>query len=147
MPAAPVPPEVAEFLRKPNHAVVATLQPNGSPHLAVTWFDVDEDGRILLSMDEDRLRLRNMREDPRVSVSVIDNENFYWQVTLNGRVVSLVEDEDLADIDRLARRYIGSDYPDRERTRYSAWIEVDSWHGWDPVRYGRWEAGVSRPPV
>jgi PPOX class probable F420-dependent enzyme len=147
MPPAPVPPEVDAFLRKPNAGVVATVRPDGSPHLAVTWYDVEDDGRILMSMDEDRLRMRNMRRDPRIAFTVIDNDNFYWQLTLNGRVTALEPDEGLTVIDRLSRRYTGSDYPDRERARFTAWMEVDSWHGWDPVRFDRWEPGVTQPPV
>jgi PPOX class probable F420-dependent enzyme len=147
MPVAPVPPDVDAFVRKPNQGVVATVLPDGSPHLAVTWYDVEDDGRIVMSMDEDRLRLRNMKRDPRIALTAIDNDNWYWQVTLLGRVVALEEDEGLAVIDRLSRRYTGSDYPDRNRARWTAWMEVDRWHGWDPVRFDRWQTGASQPPV
>ena len=40
------------------------------------------------------------------------------------------EDKDLADIDRVARHYLGKPYPQRDRSRVSAWIEIDGWHGW-----------------
>ena len=39
-PAPPVPPEIEEFLRKPNPAVVATIRPDGSPHSVATWYDL-----------------------------------------------------------------------------------------------------------
>jgi PPOX class probable F420-dependent enzyme len=146
MPAAPLTPEADAFLRKPNACVMATLRPDGSPHTAAAWYDW-EDGRVLVNMHSDRLRLANIRQDPRVSLTATDVENWYWQVTLMGRVVSIEDDVDLRGIDRLANRYIGSDYPAREEPRVNAWIEVDRWHGWDPVRYGRWEPGVSEPPV
>ena len=29
----------------------------------------------------------------------------------------------------------------------NAWIDVDSWNGWDPVNCGPWQAGVSQPPT
>ena len=67
MPAAPVPPDVEEFLRKPNLAVVATLRPDGSPHTAATWYDL-EDGLVLLNMEDTRLRLRFLRRDPRAAL-------------------------------------------------------------------------------
>jgi hypothetical protein len=66
VPTVPVPPDVDEFLSRPNPAVVATLRPDGSPHTAATWYDW-EDGRVLLNMDETRLRLRFLRRDPRAS--------------------------------------------------------------------------------
>ena len=49
MPPAPIPPEIEEFLRKPNPAVVATVRPDGSPHSVATWYDL-VDGLILLNL-------------------------------------------------------------------------------------------------
>ena len=63
MPRVPVPPEVDAFLARPNPAVVATVSPSGAPHTAATWYDW-EDGRVLLNMDETRLRLRYLRRNP-----------------------------------------------------------------------------------
>jgi PPOX class probable F420-dependent enzyme len=129
MPRVPVPPEVDEFLWRPNPAVVATLRPDGSPHTAATWYDW-EDGRVLLNMAETRVRLRFMRRDPRVALTVLDEGSWYRHVSLLGRVVSIEDDAELADIDRLARRYTGRDYRARDQKRVSAWLEPDRWHGW-----------------
>jgi PPOX class probable F420-dependent enzyme len=137
MPRTPVPVDVDEFLSRPNPAVVATLRPDGSPHSAATWYDW-EDGRVLLNMDESRLRLRHLRRDPRVSLTVIDDGNWYRQVTLLGRVVEITADPDLVDIDRLARRYTGNNYRDRGRTSVSAWLRPERWYGW--ISGGFWEA-------
>ncbi|MGH4022292.1 MAG: hypothetical protein ACRDT0_24270 [Pseudonocardiaceae bacterium] len=46
------------------------------------------------------------------------------------REAELRDDPQLVDIDRLARHYIGGQYPSRQRNRISAWIEIDRWHGW-----------------
>jgi PPOX class probable F420-dependent enzyme len=130
MPRGPVPPDVDAFLARPNPAVVATVRPDGSPHTAATWYDW-EDGRVLLNMDESRLRLSFLRRDPRVSLTVLDNGNWYRHVTLMGRAVSLEEDPDLVDIDRLSQRYSGRPYRVRDRRRVSAWVEVERWYGWN----------------
>lgn len=129
MPTVPVPPEVDEFLSRPNPAVVATLRPDGSPHTAATWYDW-EDGRVLLNMAETRLRLGFLRRDPRAALTVLDDGSWYRHVSLLGRVVSIEDDVDLADIDRLARRYTGRDYRQRDQKRFSALLEPDRWHGW-----------------
>jgi PPOX class probable F420-dependent enzyme len=129
VPRSPVPPSVSEFLARANPAVVATLRPDGSPHTAATWYDWDDE-RVLLNMDETRLRLSYLRRDPRVALTVLDVESWYRHVSLIGRVVSLEDDVDLTDIDRLARRYTGNPYRNREGRRVSAWVEVDRWHGW-----------------
>jgi PPOX class probable F420-dependent enzyme len=133
MPAVPVPDDASEFLARPNAAVVATVRPDGFPHSAATWYDW-EDGRVLLNMDESRLRLRFLRRDPRASLTAIDLENWYRHVSLIGRVVSIADDTDLADIDRLAIRYTGRPYRNRERKRVSAWLEPERWHGWSGGR-------------
>ena len=126
------PPDVDALLRRPNPAVVATLRPDGSPHTVATWYLWDGE-RVLLNMDESRARLGFMRRDPRVSLTVLDAESWYRQVTLLGRVAKLVDDDDLADIDRLSRHYGGEPFRDRESRRVSAWVEVESWHLWPPA--------------
>ena len=133
MPSVPVPSDVDEFLTQPNAAVVATLRPDGSPHTAATWYDW-EDRRVLLNMDASRVRLGYMRSDPRVSLTVIDLAQWYRHVTLMGQIVSIEDDPDLADIDRLARRYTGREYRDRNRRSVSAWLEPERWYGWNAGR-------------
>jgi PPOX class probable F420-dependent enzyme len=126
------PPEIDELLRRPNPAVVATLRPDGSPHTVATWYLWDGE-RLLLNMDESRARLGFIRRDPRVSLTVLDAESWYRQVTLLGRVAELVDDDELTDIDRLSRHYGGELFRDRESRRVSAWVEVESWHLWPPA--------------
>lgn len=130
MPRAPVPPAVDAFLRGAHPAVVASVRPDGSPHSAATWYDWDA-GRVLLSMDDSRLRLSFLRRDPRLSLTVLDTDSWYRHITVTGHVTEMHPDTDLADIDRLARRYTGEAYPNRESPRTSAWVTVERWHGWD----------------
>ena len=101
MPTAPVPPEVVAFLRQPNPAVVASLRADGSPHTAATWYDWEEDGHVLLNMDESRRRLDSCAEI-RESPQALGREDWGRYVTLFGRIVRIESDTDLADIDRLA---------------------------------------------
>jgi PPOX class probable F420-dependent enzyme len=129
VPATPVPSEIEAFLRRPNPAVVATLRPDGSPHSVATWYDW-EGGLVLLNMDESRLRLRFLRRDPRVALTVLDAESWYRHVSLLGSVVRIEDDDDLADIDRLALRYTGRPFRTRDRKRVSAWLRPDRWHEW-----------------
>jgi PPOX class probable F420-dependent enzyme len=129
VPPVPLPPELDEFLRLPNPAVVAAIRSDGSPHTAATWYDWDG-GRALLNMDESRLRLRFMRRDPRVALTVLGAESWYSHVSLLGRIVAIADDPDLADIDRLARRYTGRPFRTRDARRVSAWLEPERWHAW-----------------
>jgi PPOX class probable F420-dependent enzyme len=129
VPTLPLPPEVDEFLRRPNPAVVASLRPDGSPHTVATWYFWDGE-RALLNMDESRLRLGFMRGDPRVALTALGEGDWYRHASLLGRVEEIVEDEGLADIDRLARHYTGKPFSNRESHRFSAWLVPESWHAW-----------------
>jgi hypothetical protein len=86
----------------------------------------------LINLDEGRIRLKHLRRDPRVTLTVLDGEDWYTHVTLIGR--ETYEDEGLADIDRIATHCTGKPYPDRVRARVSAWIEVERWHGWGSLK-------------
>ena len=60
---------------------------------------------MLVNMDSTRMRLKHMRRDPRVSVTVMDGAAWYRQVTLFGRVAEIRDDPEFKDIDRLSLRY------------------------------------------
>jgi PPOX class probable F420-dependent enzyme len=133
VPKPPLPPRLDAFLAKPNASVIATVRPDGSPVTVATWY-VWEGGRVLVNMDEGRKRLEHLRAEPRVSLTVMDLANWSAHVSLQGRVVSIEEDEGLRDIDRIATHYTGEPYFARDRRRFSAWIEVDQWHAWREER-------------
>lgn len=134
MASPPLPPEVRELLARPNPAVVTTLRGDGQPVSVATWYLLEDDGRVLLNMDDGRRRLAYLREDPRVSLTALKEGDWYTHVSIQGRVVELREDADLADIDRLARHYTGDPYRVRDRKRVSAWVAIEQWHGWGAAR-------------
>lgn len=127
MPAAPVPPELDGFLAQPNRAVVATLRADGSPHTVATWY-LWEDGRALLNMLETSVRVRHIRRDPRVALTVL-GEDWTHHVSLVGRVVDIHVDRDGADVDRLSYHYEGRPWSG-DRRGVSAWLVPERWHGW-----------------
>ncbi|MEU3558315.1 MULTISPECIES: PPOX class F420-dependent oxidoreductase [Streptomyces] len=136
----PLPEAAITMLEKPNPAVITTVRADGQPVSAATWY-VWDDGRVLVNMDEGRKRLEHIRNDPRVTLTVLDEANWYTHVTLIGRVAELSDDSDLSGIDRLSRHYGGRPYPERERGRVNAWIEIDRWHGWGSFRDSDQAAG------
>ena len=128
MPPLPLPPELDAFLALPNPAIVGTVSPDGAPHTVPTWYDW-ADGRVLMNLDERRIRLDYMRSDPRVALTVL-SEDWYEHVSLLGRIVEIYDDTDFADIDRLCGRYQGHPFRTRDRARVSVWMEPQRWHGW-----------------
>jgi PPOX class probable F420-dependent enzyme len=134
MPQLPFPDDVRALLLKPNPSVVSTLRSDGQPISVATWYLLEDDDRVLLNMDDTRVRLKHLRRDPRVSLTVIDESNWYTHVSLIGRVEGLTADEGLVDIDRLSTHYGGNPYPDRESPRTSCWLTVEKWHGWGAAK-------------
>ena len=90
-----------------NYAVLATINPDGSPQTSVLW--VGRDGNdLLFSTVAGRVKHRNMERDPRVSVTVLDSEDPENYVELRGRV-SMTPDVDRALDTRLSWKYDGRD--------------------------------------
>jgi PPOX class probable F420-dependent enzyme len=129
MPTPPFPDDLRALLAKPNPAVITTLRSDGQPVSVATWYRLDGD-RIHVNMDAGRTRLRHLRNDPRVALTVLDEASWYTHVSVMGRVVEMRDDTDLSGIDALSRHYRDQPYPDRERPRVDAWVEVDRYHGW-----------------
>ncbi|NLU69597.1 PPOX class F420-dependent oxidoreductase [Streptomyces sp. HNM0574] len=129
----PLPEAAVRLLSRPNPAVITTLRPDGQPVSTATWY-LWEDGRVLLNMDEGRKRLAHVRNDPRVTLTVLDQDSWYTHVSLIGRITELRPDTGLSDIDRLAHHYLGNPYPQRDRDRVSAWLDIDRWHGWGTLK-------------
>ena len=119
--------EQREFLdRNPFVGTVTTLRPDGSPHSTVVWVDV-EDGKVSFNTALGRAKPRHLEHDPRASILVIDpNDPFKW-VAVEGHVEVTEEGAD-EQIDKLAKKYIGKDtYPWRNpaETRLKVLIEPE----------------------
>jgi PPOX class probable F420-dependent enzyme len=132
MPKPPLPDALQQVLRNPNPAIIGTVAPDGSPNTVATWY-LWEDGHAIVNMDEGRKRLEYLRNEPRVSLTVLDGDSWYRHITLHGRI-ALEDDTDLSDIDRISTHYMGSPYSQRDRGRVTGTIEVDSWHAWNGGR-------------
>jgi PPOX class probable F420-dependent enzyme len=95
-----------------NYAVLATVNPDGSPQTSVVWIGRDGD-ELLFSTVEGRVKHRNMRRDPRVSVTVIDWSDPENYVELRGRV-SMTPDIGRRLDTQLSWKYDGRD-PGQDR--------------------------------
>ncbi|HYY50062.1 MAG TPA: PPOX class F420-dependent oxidoreductase [Nitrososphaeraceae archaeon] len=102
---------VSKIIEKNCFAFLATLMEDGSPHVSPVWIDI-VDNIILINTAKGRIKQRNVSRDPRVSISLIDDENPYSMVTIRGKVIeqtSIGADE---HIDKLAKKYLNAEkYP------------------------------------
>ena len=103
---------------------------DGSPQTAATWYEWAH-GRAVLTMDSWRRRLSYVRQDPRVSLTVIAAADWYRHVTLMGEIESIRDDVGLIDYERLARRYGRPPGRLTDRSRVTLSLRVDRWYAWD----------------
>jgi PPOX class probable F420-dependent enzyme len=107
-------PGLQTLLGEPAFCQVATLLPDGSPHLTQVWVNTDGE-HVLVNTYEGAQKLRNIRRDPRVAVNVVDPGNAWRLAQLRGRVVDVTTEGADEHIDELARKYLGVDsYPFRQ---------------------------------
>lgn len=110
---ATIPERFLDLFQKKAFAQLATLMPDGSPHVSPVW--VDYDGRyIVINSAEGRVKDRNMRRDSRVGIDILDPDNPYRHLSIRGRVTEITENGADEHIDKLTKKYIGQDrYPYR----------------------------------
>ena len=100
-------PGQASFLHEqPNVAVVAALRPDGTPHQTVTWIDYDGE-HVLVNLNTFRTKLRYLEADPRVSVLVLDRDDPFRRIRIDGRVVEITKEGAYEHIVRQAGVYLG----------------------------------------
>ncbi|GAA2771193.1 PPOX class F420-dependent oxidoreductase [Streptomyces lavendulae] len=94
----------------PVFATVATIQPDGSPQLSVTWLARDGDD-LLFSTTVGRRKETNLRRDPRVTVMINPANAPYTYAEVRGEA-TLTTEGGPELIDELSRKYTGKDYAD-----------------------------------
>lgn len=102
--------EDTELLSEPQIANVATVLPDGSPHVTPVWIDTDGEA-VLFNTPKGNVKYRNLIRDPRVEISVVDKADPYRTLRVRGRVEFIEEGAD-EHIDKLAKKYLGVEtYP------------------------------------
>lgn len=115
------------FLEQPFVGTVTTLRPDGSPHSTIVWVDVDESGPSF-NTASGRAKPRHLERDPRVSLLVVDPEDSYKWVAVDGTAELTTEGAD-EQIDKLAKKYLGRDeYPWRKREEQRVKVRIRPEH-------------------
>ena len=111
MPDATIPEKYRDLFNKRAFASLATRMPNGDVQVTPVWVDVD-DGNLLFNSARGRLKDKNVRRDPRVTLTLMDPDNPYRYLEVRGRVVDVTEQGADQHINKLAKKYLGVDkYP------------------------------------
>jgi PPOX class probable F420-dependent enzyme len=105
-----LPADLVVLLHQPSTCYLATVMPDGSPHLTQTWVDTDG-SHILINSVEGFQKIRNIARDPRVAVTVSDPDNPSRYFSVRGRVLDVTRDGATEHIEKLSQRYLGRPYP------------------------------------
>lgn len=126
--AATITEKVRELLDGRNFVHMATVMPDGSPQVTPLWVDFDGT-HILVNTAEGRQKPRNIRRDPRVALSVVDQSNPYTMASIRGKVVDVSAEGADDHIDRLAKKYLGQDkYPYRQPGEQRLIVKIEPLH-------------------
>jgi PPOX class probable F420-dependent enzyme len=112
--AAAIPENYRDLFEKKGFAHLATIMPDGQPQVTPVWCDFDG-SHVIVNSAKGRQKDRNMRRDPRVTLTISDPENPYRYLEVRGRVAEVTEEGAEEHIDRMAKKYLGQDkYPYRQ---------------------------------
>lgn len=108
---ASIPSDFQDLFEQATFAYVATLTPEGFPHVTPVWIGYDDtENRLLVNTERGRRKEQNARQDKRVGVGMTDPDDPYRALSVIGEVDEITEDGAREHIDELAQRYTGSDY-------------------------------------
>ena len=111
-----------DFIRRNNHGVLATFRADGRPALTPVLVALDDSGRVAVSTRETAMKVKHLRRDPRVAITVFTDRFFgdFVQVEGTAEIVSLPEAmEPLVDY----YRRLSGEHPDWDE--YRAAMERD----------------------
>jgi len=126
-----LPEDIRAVLDENVYVHVATLNPDGSPHVSVVWITRRED-TVLFSTAEGRIKPRNIAHDPRVALSFTPPDKPYKNIVLQGTVTKTATDGTWL-IDELANKYLDHESyqyarPGEIRVNYQITIDkISSW--------------------
>lgn len=105
--------EARTLIQGKNFANVATINADGSPQVTPVWIDSDGD-LIFVNTTNKRLKWKNTKRDPRIALSVFDQNDPYRRILVKGKVVEITKKGADGHIDKLSLKYTGHKYRDRQ---------------------------------
>lgn len=102
-----------KLLKEKNLVFLATTMKDGSPQVSPVWADFEDD-HIMINTAEGRIKHINVLRDPRVAISIVDQNNPLDMTAIRGVVEKIIPDYDYLHANKLTKKYLGLDkYPFR----------------------------------
>lgn len=90
--------------------MLATVRPDGRPHVAPIWIALDDDDSVLFTTGAGTVKGRALQTEPRVALCVDDDQPPFSYVLVEGIAkVSTDLDEMLLWATRIGGRYMGAE--------------------------------------
>ncbi|MDZ7702177.1 MAG: PPOX class F420-dependent oxidoreductase [Halobacteriales archaeon] len=119
---AAIPEAYHDLFERETFAHVATVMPDGTPHVTPVWVDHDPDaGHVLVNTERGRQKALNVERDPKVGLSVLDPDDPYRRLSVMGVVEEATTDGAREHIEQLSHRYTGGPYPGEIETERVLW--------------------------
>lgn len=107
--------EALQVIGRNTRAVLATIKRDGRPQLSHVSYTLDDDGAIKVSVTADRAKTRNLRRDPRASLSII-TDDWHTYLVVEG-TCAIVDRDPVPLLRRVYERIRGEPHPN--------WAEFD----------------------
>jgi PPOX class probable F420-dependent enzyme len=128
MPATAIPNSHIDLFQKKAFASLATLMPDGKPQVTPVWVEFDGH-HVIINTAEGRQKDKNLQRDKRVALSLMDPDNPYRYIEVRGKVVERTLNGADANIDALAKKYLGKDkYPFRQPNEVRVIYKIEPQH-------------------
>ena len=117
-------PTTVELARGANYGAISTTMPDGNLQNHLIWVHTDGE-RLFVNTEVHRQKYKNVQRDPKVTLTIRDEEDPYRYAEVRGEVVEMVKGpEARGHIDQLSQKYHGQHYdPDDIKTeRVTLWI-------------------------
>ena len=100
-----------DFIRQNHHAVLVTRRADGRLQSSPVVCGVHEDGRVAISVTEDRAKTKNLQRDPRATLCVFSDAFFGEWVQVDG-TAEIVPTADAVDGLVALYQQIAGEHPD-----------------------------------
>jgi len=116
---------VRELIDSKNFVHVATVRESGTPHIVPVWGDTDGQ-YILLNSARGRAWPSNAERDGVITLNVMNLENPYEYVEIEGKLEEVTPDGADEHIDKLAKKYLDADeYPFRSESEERVIVRIE----------------------
>jgi len=98
-----------DLFTRPILAALTTVNPDGQPHTVPVWIDFDGT-HARVNMPAATKKARNLKRDDKLSVLIIDpNQNYHW-IEIQGRAAEIRDEAHGArdHINQLSQKYTGN---------------------------------------